>query len=90
MPTLFATVLCTFVAVSLAGSLMVVIDKYNAINGQFRISEATLMFFGICGGAFWMLLIMRLIRHKIRSVKFMLSFPLLSALHIIILFLCYR
>ena len=52
MPQLFLAVLYVMLAVSLTGSIMVVIDKYNAIHSYHRISEATLMFFGIFGGAF--------------------------------------
>lgn len=90
MPQLFLTVLYVMVAVSITGSIMVFIDKYNAINSLNRISEATLMFFGIFGGAFLMFLSMKLVHHKTLKPKFMISFPLLSTLHIIILFLCYR
>ena len=90
MPQLFLAVLYVMLAVSLTGAIMVVIDKYNAIHSYHRISEATLMFFGIFGGAFLMFLFMKLVRHKILKPKFMLTFPLLTVLHIIILFLCYR
>ncbi len=90
MPELFRTLLCVIVAVSLIGGFMVAIDKYNAIHNLYRISEATLMLFGVCGGALTMFAIMKLIRHKTRKPKFMISFPLLSVLHVIILFLCYR
>ncbi len=90
MPELFKTVLYIIVAVSLIGGLMVAIDKYNAIHNLNRISEATLMFFGICGGALFMFAVMKLVRHKTRKPKFMISLPLLSVLHIVVLFLCYR
>ncbi len=90
MPQLFLTVLYIFIAMSLTGAIMVVIDKYNAIHSFNRISEATLFFFGIFGGAFLMFLSMKLVHHKTLKPKFMISFPLLAMLHIIILFLCYR
>lgn len=90
MPQLFLTALYIIIAFSLGGAIMVVVDKYNAIHSLYRISEATLMFFGVLGGAFIMFITMKLVRHKTKKPKFMLSFPLLSILHIIILFLCYR
>lgn len=90
MPELFKTVLYIIIAVSLIGGLMVAIDKYNAIHSLHRISEATLMLFGVFGGALLMLGVMKLIRHKTRKPKFMISFPLLSIIHVIVLFLCYR
>ncbi len=90
MPELFRIVLCIMVAVSLGGALFVFIDKYNAIHNLYRISENTLMLFGIFGGALLMLGAMKLFRHKTKKPKFMISFPLLSVAHVIILFLCYR
>ena len=90
MPELFKMLLYIIIAVSLIGGLMAAIDKYNAIHGFHRISEATLMLFGLCGGALFMFGVMKLIRHKTRKPKFMISFPLFAVLHIIILFLCYK
>ena len=89
MPQLFLSVLYVMVAISIIGSVMGVVDKSNAIKNRRRISEATLMYFGIFGGALLMLLFMKLVRHKTLKPKFMVSFPILSVLHIIILFLCY-
>ena len=90
MPELFKTLLYVIVAISLIGGLMTAIDKYNAIHGFHRISEATLMLFGLCGGALFMFAVMKLIRHKTRKPKFMISFPIFAVLHIVLLFMCYR
>lgn len=90
MPELFKTLLYVIIAVSLIGGFMAAIDKYNAIHGFHRISEATLMLFGLCGGALFMFAVMKLIRHKTRKPKFMISFPLFAVLHIVLLFMCYR
>lgn len=90
MPELFKVVLYIIVSVSAIGGLMVAIDKYNAIHNFHRISESTLMLFGLFGGALAMFIVMKLIRHKTRKPKFMISFPLFSILHIVIVFLCYR
>ena len=89
MPELFKTLLYVIIAVSLIGGFMAAIDKYNAIHGFHRISEATLMLFGLCGGALFMFAVMKLIRHKTRKPKFMITFPLLSIAQVIVLILCY-
>lgn len=90
MPQLFTTLLSVIFAFSLGGSIMVIIDKYNAVHKLYRISEATLMFFAACGGALLMLLTMRLCHHKTKKPKFMLSLPLMAAAHIVILFMTYK
>ncbi len=87
MPEIFKIVLCIMVAFSLGGAIMVVVDKYNAIHKLNRISEATLMFFGIFGGALLMFIAMKAFHHKTKKPKFMLSFPLFSIAHIIALLL---
>ena len=90
MPEMFRTVLSIMVSMSIIGALMVVIDKYNAVHSLFRISENTLITFGLLGGAFVMFLTMKLTRHKIRKPKFMILFPLMSVLQVVVLFLCYK
>lgn len=90
MPQIFELALYLCVCFSLTGSVLVVIDKYNAVHKLFRISEATLMFFGVFGGAFLMFFTMKICRHKTRKPKFMLTFPFLAALHIVLLLLAYQ
>lgn len=87
MPEEFKIALCIMVSFSLVGAILVILDKYNAVHRLYRISESTLMFFGVFGGALLMFAMMKLCRHKTQKPKFMLTFPLISALHIIILLL---
>ncbi len=87
MPEAFKIALCIMVAMCLGGAIMVAVDKYNAIHKLGRISEATLMFFGLFGGAILMFIAMKAFHHKTKKPKFMLSFPLFSIVHIIILLL---
>lgn len=89
MPEELKLILYIFVSVSLVGSLMVIIDKYNSIHKFHRISEATLITFGVLGGAFLMFLTMKLVHHKTRKPKFMISFPIFTILHIVSFFLYY-
>lgn len=90
MPQLFQFALSVMVCFSISGAILVIIDKYNAVHKLFRISEATLMFFGALGGAFLMFLTMKVCHHKTRKPKFMISFPIITAIHIVLLFLCYK
>ena len=91
MPEIIKVVLITFAISSVLGSVFVVIDKYNAKNNLYRISENTLMFFGTLGGAFSMYVAMKKCRHKTKKPKFMVSFPIMIILQIVLLlYLCYK
>ena len=63
------------VAVSLIAVVLTVADKRRARRGQWRISEATLLFTAALGGSAAMLVTMRLVRHKTRHRKFMWGLP---------------
>lgn len=89
MPQTFTALLCIMLSFSVGGSIMVAVDKYNAIHKLYRISETTLLFFAACGGALLMFFTMKLCHHKTRKPKFMLTLPLLAAAHIVLLFLAY-
>lgn len=90
MPELFRIVLLIMLSFSVAGSVLVFLDKYNAIHKLYRVSEETLYVFGAFGGALLMFFCMKLCRHKTRKKGFMLGFPVMAAVHIVLLFLCYR
>lgn len=90
MPELFKFGLALTLCFSLTGAVLVIIDKYNAVHKLYRISEATLMFFGIAGGALLMFFTMKICHHKTRKPKFMISFPLFCAVHIVLLLLLYQ
>ncbi len=90
MPQAFTVALAIMLSFSVGGSIMVIVDKYNAIHRLYRISEATLLFFSAMGGALLMFLTMKLVHHKTKKAKFMLTLPLLAAVHIVLLFALYR
>ncbi len=90
MPELFKILLLMMLSFSVAGSVLVLLDKYNAVHRLYRVSEETLYIFGACGGALLMFFCMKLCHHKTRKKGFMLGFPLMAAVHIVLLFLCYR
>ncbi len=53
------------------------IDKIFAIKNMWRISEKTLIYFAILGGALGAILGMYLFRHKTKTPKFLITIPLL-------------
>ncbi len=53
------------------------IDKKKAIDGKFRISEATLFVFSLLGGSFGGLIAMYAFHHKTRKWYFKFGIPLI-------------
>lgn len=64
------------------------LDKFFAIKRLRRVSEKTLLFVALIGGAFGMWIAMMTFRHKTKHLKFKLLLPILSLLWIA-LFLFY-
>ena len=56
-------------------------DKSRAVHGRWRISEATLIFVALIGGAAGAILGMLLFHHKNRHAKFVILVPLFLAAH---------
>ncbi len=72
-------------------SLFVTIyDKIAAIRKWQRIPEKTLLWLGALGGAGMMLFVMKLIHHKTRKKKFMISLPIFLVAHILLIALYCR
>lgn len=76
-----------FLAVSLVTAIITAIDKYKAKKGAFRVSEATLFFLAVIGGALAEYFTMKLIRHKTLHKRFMIGLPLIIILQIIAIIL---
>lgn len=74
------------IAVSAVSVLITIYDKLASKAGLFRIPEKTLLTVALLGGATAMYITMRIIRHKTRKRKFMLTLPVLSVLHIIAIY----
>lgn len=62
------------------------LDKYRAVRGLWRISEATLLGLSLGGGALGGCVAMYLFRHKTRKARFAIGLPLMTALHAVFLF----
>lgn len=76
-----------WLAVSIMGSLMMILDKHNAKKQKKRISEKTLILTACSGASLFMWITMYLIHHKTKHIQFSLGLPLISAVHLIILFM---
>ena len=58
------------VIINLLAFLLCYIDKKNAINDSYRISEVKLLSISIAGGCFGFLLGMHIFHHKTKKLKF--------------------
>ncbi len=70
-------------AIMIISIVATVLDKIKAKNNKRRIKESTLLWMGFIGGAGIMYLTMKIIRHKTRKKKFMITLPLFLVLHIL-------
>lgn len=65
------------------------IDKWKAVNGKWRIPEATLLILAAIGGSIGALLGMQIWHHKTRHLKFKYGVPfILLAQIVLIYFIC--
>lgn len=69
--------------------LLMIIDKFKAQRGLWRISEATLIGSAVLGGSLGALIGMYLVRHKTKHPKFTVGIPVILALQIIISLVVY-
>lgn len=74
------------ILISVWGVILTLWDKHAARRGARRVPEAALFLTGALGGAFAMFLCMQIIRHKTAHAKFMLGFPLMILLHVLLLY----
>lgn len=72
-----------FTLVSIISIILVIYDKIASKKfKRKRIRENVLLIFAFIGGAFFMYIFMKLIHHKTRHKKFMVSLPIFILLHI--------
>lgn len=79
-----------FATFSVIGMVQTMMDKRKARRRQRRIPEKRLMWFGALGGALVMWLTMLLVDHKTRHNKFMIGFPVMAFLHIVLVVLMWE
>ena len=73
-----------FVAMNLVLLLVMGMDKSRAKQNQYRISEKTLWILALAGGAIGGTVGMQLFRHKTKHKAFLIGFPFLAIMDVIL------
>lgn len=73
-------------SINFAGFVMMGRDKKQAIKGRRRIPEARFFVLALIGGAFGILVGMKLHRHKTKHLSFKIGMPVLMLLHLIVIY----
>ena len=73
------------IAINIVTFLVYGIDKWKAKQGNWRISEATLLILAVIGGSIGALLGMKVWRHKTQHKKFKYGLPLILIIQIILI-----
>ncbi|WP_276877457.1 DUF1294 domain-containing protein [Anaerococcus hydrogenalis] len=80
-----------FIIISIISLILTIYDKIASKKfKRNRIRENVLLFFAIIGGGFFMYITMRLIKHKTRHKKFMISLPIIIICQLFIIFYILR
>ena len=72
--------------ISIVGFILPAVDKINAQQGKWRISEKSLFIVSIIGGSVAMYISMRLFHHKTKHKRFMIGIPLIIVLQLTAVF----
>ena len=87
----YAIAIITYLAVvSIVAAGLTLRDKHAAAGGKWRVKERTLLLVSAIGGSVVMYVVMRLIRHKTKHMKFMLGIPLIIIAQAAALFIILR
>lgn len=78
-------ILYYLLAINIIGAIVNIVDKQKAIHNKWRIKESTLWLVAILGGAPLSYLTMKAIRHKTKHKSFMIGFPIISILEIVLI-----
>ena len=74
------------ISINIIAFILCFVDKKNAVKGKYRISEGTLLFFSLIGGAIGMVMSMQMFHHKTRKFKFKLVYLLCLVWMIIVIY----
>lgn len=66
----FKVIFSVFLAINSASYLSMLFDKYFAIKGKWRLSEAYLLSYALFGGGIGMMMGMISFRHKLSKLRF--------------------
>ncbi len=58
------------------------IDKWKALNGQWRIPEKVLFFTSLAGGSLGALVGMKMFHHKTKKKRFSIGIPVFLVIHV--------
>ena len=81
----FKIILFYLLGINLVTFLLYGIDKWKAKNGQWRISEANLLWLAVIGGSIGALLGMKAWRPKTMHKKFTIGLPVILILQIVLI-----
>ena len=81
----FKIIFYYLLGINLVTFLLYGIDKWKAKNGQWRISEANLLWLAVIGGSIGALLGMKAWRHKTMHKKFTIGLPVILILQIVLI-----
>ncbi len=65
--------------------LLMLVDKYKAQNGLWRIPENILLIVAVIGGSFGCFAGMKLCRHKTKHLRFHIGVPIMMVVHSLII-----
>ena len=81
----FKIIFYYLLAINLVTFLLYGIDKWKAKSGQWRISEANLLWLAVIGGSIGALLGMKVWHHKTLHKKFTIGLPVILILQIVLI-----
>jgi uncharacterized membrane protein YsdA (DUF1294 family) len=77
-------ILCYLIAINAVTFIFFGIDKWKAVHGKWRISEAMLLGLAVLGGSIGAWLGMMAWRHKTKHKKFQLGVPVIMIMQIVL------
>ena len=80
---LFDFLITYLILINAAAFLLMLLDKWKARRGAWRIPEATLLGIALLGGSIGAIAGMNLFRHKTKHLKFSIGLPVILALQIV-------
>ena len=72
------TIIYILIGINVLTFVVYGVDKWNAKQGKWRISEATLLMLAVVGGTIGALLGMQVWHHKTKHLKFKYGLPLIN------------
>ena len=81
---LSSPILIWLIVINTISVFICIADKIKAKKHRRRISEKTLFLLSFLGGALFMYVTMRLIRHKTLHKKFMIGLPVIILIHAVL------